>query len=56
MLVLFDLDKTLINVQYQYTDDGMAAAVRRARERGHVVGLNSDSPVPVLLRHYDLSA
>lgn len=52
MLVLFDLDKTLIDVGYRYTDDGIANAVRRAVERGHTVGLNSDSPVPILRGHH----
>lgn len=52
MLVLFDLDKTLIDVGYAYTDDGIADAVRRAVNRGHVIGLNSDSPVPNLLGHH----
>lgn len=52
MHVLFDLDKTLIGVDYRYTDDGIANAVRRAVERGHVIGLNSDSPVPILRGHH----
>lgn len=52
MLVLFDLDKTLIDVGYCYTDDGIADAVRRAVARGHTIGLNSDSPVPVLRGHH----
>ncbi|OGL95809.1 hypothetical protein A2348_00260 [Candidatus Uhrbacteria bacterium RIFOXYB12_FULL_58_10] len=52
MLVLFDLDKTLIDVGYYYTDDGIEDAVRRAVSRGHTIGLNSDSPVPILLGHH----
>lgn len=52
MLVFFDLDKTLIDVGYNYTDAGIADAVRRAVGRGHTVGLNSDSPVPILLGHH----
>lgn len=52
MLVLFDLDKTLVDAGYHYTDDGIADAVRRAVGRGHVIGLNSDSPVAVLRGHH----
>lgn len=52
MLILFDLDKTLIDTDYRYTDDGIGGAVRRAVGRGHLVGLNSDSPASILLGHH----
>lgn len=53
MLVLIDLDKTLIDVEYRYTDqEGIVSAVARAVARGHRIGLNSDSPVPILLGHH----
>ena len=50
MLVLCDLDKTLIDESYGITDSAIHEAIARAIARGHVVGLNSDTPLPPLQR------
>ncbi len=53
MLILFDVDKTLIDREYRYTQEGLEQAVARAIGCGHVVGLNSDTPLTALLRIRD---
>lgn len=53
MLILFDLDKTLIDRDYRYTQAGLEQAVARAIRYGHTVGLNSDTPLAALLRIRD---
>ncbi len=53
MLILFDLDKTLIDRDYQYTCPGLPDAVARATARGHMIGLNSDTPIAALFRFRD---
>ena len=52
-LVLFDLDGTLIDSDYQITDDQINAVINRAQEVGHLVGLNSDTPYEALVRWRD---
>jgi hypothetical protein len=49
MLVLFDVDKTLIDREYHLTDPGLPAAIERAIVCGHTIGLNSDTPIAALL-------
>lgn len=43
MLVLLDVDKTLIDRDYRYTDDRIGDVIRRVVAAGHMVGLNSDT-------------
>ncbi|HUC89320.1 MAG TPA: hypothetical protein VMR45_00805 [Patescibacteria group bacterium] len=43
-LALFDIDKTLIDVQYNVTDTGIYPAVELAQNDGWTVGLSSDTP------------
>lgn len=43
MLILIDLDKTLIDEDYQLTSDGILPAIANAIRAGHQIGLSSDS-------------
>lgn len=45
MIILLDVDKTLINEQYQYTDPSIESVVRAVQENGHRIGLTSDTPI-----------
>lgn len=53
-LVLFDLDETLIDRQYQpnIAEQDLIAAFRTAIDKGFVLGLNSDSPHVSLQEKY----
>jgi hydroxymethylpyrimidine pyrophosphatase-like HAD family hydrolase len=44
MIILLDVDKTLVDEEYELTDDRVPAAVAAAFARGHLVGLSSDTP------------
>lgn len=48
MLVLIDLDKTLIDESYQLTDIGIRSAIQAAQNKGHSIGLSSDSSFTTL--------
>ena len=48
MLILIDLDKTLIDTTYRTTDDGIVSVIQRAQRNGHVIGLSSDSSLQTL--------
>jgi hydroxymethylpyrimidine pyrophosphatase-like HAD family hydrolase len=43
-MILIDLDRTLINEDYQITDPRIAGAIGKKREEGWEIGLNSDTP------------
>ncbi len=49
-IVLFDLDKTLVDESYRATDSvGLTRALVQAKTNGILCGLNSDTPLPRLL-------
>lgn len=48
-VLLFDLDKTLINEDYQLTDTAIIEEIVRLKEKGWIIGLNSDTPLEPLL-------
>lgn len=48
-LILFDLDGTLIDSQYNLTDESIRVSVEQAEKAGWSVGLNSDTPLEQLL-------
>jgi len=48
MLVLIDLDKTLIDASYRVTDGGIRNAIESAQAGGHLIGLSSDSALATL--------
>lgn len=48
-VALLDIDGTLINDRYQFTDSGIGEAVANAEARGWKVGLSSDTPYEAML-------
>lgn len=52
MLVLLDVDKTLIDRDYRYTDDRIRCVIRRVIAAGHMVGLNSDTALVGLMPYH----
>lgn len=47
-VLLFDLDNTLINQQYQITDGQVLAEIQRVQDLGWTLGLSSDTPLEPL--------
>lgn len=47
-LMLLDLDKTLIDPNYQITDSGVMDEIARAQSLGWQIGLSSDTPLDAL--------
>lgn len=47
-LLLFDLDKTLIDSDYQITDQEIFFEIQRVQSLGWTLGLNSDSPLKTM--------
>lgn len=47
-MVLIDLDRTLIDEDYQLREAGLVDAIRQKRAEGWEIGLNSDTPLPTL--------
>lgn len=43
-LILLDIDKTVINSDFQITDNGLAAKIQELQKRGWTIGINSDRP------------
>lgn len=52
MLILVDLDKTLIDERYQVTDSGIFQEIERVQKAGHLIGLSSDSSFQTLQPWY----
>lgn len=47
-VALIDLDRTLINEQYQLTDEGVIEEIRNKQKKGWQIGLTSDTPMLTL--------
>lgn len=47
-IILIDLDKTIIDKNYQITDESLLPVLQKAQEEGWVIGLSSDTPLAAL--------
>lgn len=47
-VLLFDLDKTLIDASYNITDPRIFAEIKRLQDLGWILGLSSDTPVKAM--------